>query len=56
GKHIAPKSKALISEKAIQKRLSAQSIVQTEMLMAARAGATGKLTIMSKVAKEGKDK
>ncbi|KAJ3155199.1 hypothetical protein HDU89_007390 [Geranomyces variabilis] len=45
GKFIAPKAKALITQKNLQKKLSARSIVQTERLMAARAGATGKLNM-----------
>ncbi|KAJ3149517.1 hypothetical protein HDU86_006922 [Geranomyces michiganensis] len=45
GKYIAPKVKQLITQKNLQKKLSARSIVQTERLMAARAGATGKLNM-----------
>ncbi|KAI8825893.1 uncharacterized protein EV422DRAFT_514598 [Fimicolochytrium jonesii] len=54
GKAIAPKHRALISQKTLQKKLSAKSIVQTERLMAARAGATGKLTIMKKLGEQAK--
>ncbi|KAJ3051426.1 hypothetical protein HK097_007546 [Rhizophlyctis rosea] len=50
GKHIAPKKRALVTQKNLQKKLSAKSISQTEKLMAARAGATGKLTIMKGIA------
>ncbi|KAI9093034.1 hypothetical protein DFS34DRAFT_631369 [Phlyctochytrium arcticum] len=54
GKFIAPKAKSLITQKNLQKKLSARSIVQTESLMAARAGATGKLTIMKSLANKAK--
>ncbi|TPX71538.1 hypothetical protein SpCBS45565_g01001 [Spizellomyces sp. 'palustris'] len=54
GKYIAPKSKTLITQKNLQKKLAAKAIVQTEQLMAARAGATGKLTIMKSVAQKAK--
>lgn len=50
GIRIAPKTSALISQKKMQKKLSSRNITHTESLMAARAGATGKLTIMKGVA------
>ncbi|KAJ3297205.1 hypothetical protein HK104_000722 [Borealophlyctis nickersoniae] len=54
GKYVAPKKQALISQKSLSKKLAARSITQTEKLMAARAGATGKLTIMKPVAEQAK--
>ncbi|KAJ3044477.1 hypothetical protein HDV00_001904 [Rhizophlyctis rosea] len=50
GKYIAPKSRKLITQKNLQKKLSSGSIAATEKIMAARAGATGKLTIMKGLA------
>ncbi|TPX58624.1 hypothetical protein PhCBS80983_g03003 [Powellomyces hirtus] len=54
GKYIAPKVRSLVNQKTLQKKLSARSIVQTERLMAARAGATGKLTIMKTLGEKAK--
>ncbi|KAJ3015657.1 hypothetical protein HKX48_004446 [Thoreauomyces humboldtii] len=54
GKYIAPKARNLVTHKNLQKKLSARSIVQTERLMAARAGATGKLTIMKTLGEKAK--
>jgi Protein of unknown function (DUF2462) len=64
GIRIAPKDAGLIAQKRMQKRLSSRNIAHTESVMAAKAGATGKLTIMKKIAdskleqirKESKDK
>ncbi|KAJ3289535.1 hypothetical protein HDU76_007518, partial [Blyttiomyces sp. JEL0837] len=48
--HIAPKKANLAKQVKLQKKLSAQTIQDTERQMAAKAGATGKLTIMKGVA------
>ncbi|KAL2919272.1 hypothetical protein HK105_200915 [Polyrhizophydium stewartii] len=56
GRRIAPKSATVIEHKKMQKKLTAASIVATESLMAARAGATGKLTIMKSVAEKAQEK
>jgi hypothetical protein len=55
GIRINPKKAVLIKEKAIQKKLSARNIQNTERQMAVKAGQTGKLTIMKRVADEAKD-
>ncbi|KAG9320350.1 hypothetical protein KVV02_002083 [Mortierella alpina] len=49
----APKSNVLIKQKSTQKRLSAQINKNIETVMATRAGATGKLTIMKGLADAG---
>ncbi|KAJ3261330.1 hypothetical protein HK103_005938 [Boothiomyces macroporosus] len=56
----APKSQALQKEIAMQKKLSARNIQNTEKQMSVKAASTGKLTIMKsiadKAAKETTDK
>ncbi|KAG0371375.1 hypothetical protein BC939DRAFT_449709 [Gamsiella multidivaricata] len=49
----APKSNVLIKQKSTQKKLSAQINKNIETVMATRAGATGKLTIMKGLADAG---
>jgi hypothetical protein len=49
GIRIAPKNTGLIAQKKIQRKLASRNISHTESIMAGRAGATGKLTIMKKV-------
>ncbi|KAK3827440.1 MAG: hypothetical protein J3Q66DRAFT_320270 [Benniella sp.] len=49
----APKSDVLIKQKSTQKKLSAQINKNIETVMATRAGATGKLTIMKSLADAG---
>ncbi|KAF8926141.1 hypothetical protein CPB97_004872 [Podila verticillata] len=49
----APKSNVLIKQKTTQKKLSAQINKNIETVMATRAGATGKLTIMKGLADAG---
>ncbi|KAF9081002.1 hypothetical protein BGX29_009442 [Mortierella sp. GBA35] len=49
----APKSNVLIKQKSTQKKLSAQINKNIETVMATRAGATGKLTIMKSLADAG---
>ncbi|KAG9067721.1 hypothetical protein KI688_011308 [Linnemannia hyalina] len=49
----APKSNMLIKQKSTQQRLSAQINKNIETVMATRAGATGKLTIMKSLADAG---
>ena len=56
GIRIAPKDKGLAKKKAMQKKLTSRNMVHTETLMAARAGATGKLTIMKKAADKALEK
>ncbi|KAF9920574.1 hypothetical protein FBU30_009564 [Linnemannia zychae] len=50
---FAPKSNVLIKQKSTQKKLSAQINKNIETVMATRAGATGKLTIMKSLADAG---
>ncbi|KAF9969452.1 hypothetical protein BGZ73_008196 [Actinomortierella ambigua] len=50
---VAPKKNVLVKQLATQKKLSAQINKNIETVIAARAGATGKLTIMKKVADAG---
>ncbi|KAF9164268.1 hypothetical protein DFQ27_000330 [Actinomortierella ambigua] len=50
---IAPKKSVLVKQAATQKKLSTQINKNIENVIAARAGATGKLTIMKKVADAG---
>lgn len=50
GVRKAPKSQNLQKEKAMQKKLSARNIQNTEAQMALKAGSTGKLTIMKPIA------
>lgn len=47
---IAPKNQTLIQQKKLQKKLSTSINDNIERTMASRAGATGKLTIMRKLA------
>ncbi|KAG0044278.1 hypothetical protein BGZ83_010479 [Gryganskiella cystojenkinii] len=49
----APKNNVLIKQKSTQKKLSAQINKNIETVMATRAGATGKLTIMKGLADAG---
>ncbi|KAF9135402.1 hypothetical protein BGW39_003199 [Mortierella sp. 14UC] len=49
----APKSNVLIKQKSTQKKLSAQINKNIETVMATRAGATGKLTMMKSLADAG---
>ncbi|KAF9941730.1 hypothetical protein BGZ65_001738 [Modicella reniformis] len=49
----APKNNVLIKQKTTQKKLSAQINKNIETVMATRAGATGKLTIMKSLADAG---
>ncbi|KAG0246753.1 hypothetical protein BG011_002356 [Mortierella polycephala] len=49
----APKHNVLIKQKTTQKKLSAQINKNIETVMATRAGATGKLTIMKSLADAG---
>ncbi|KAG0253938.1 hypothetical protein BGZ95_006174, partial [Linnemannia exigua] len=49
----APKHNVLIKQKSTQKKLSAQINKNIETVMATRAGATGKLTIMKSLADAG---
>ncbi|EGF81295.1 hypothetical protein BATDEDRAFT_87545 [Batrachochytrium dendrobatidis JAM81] len=56
GKRVAPKSAGIIKQKSIQKKLASANIKNTESLMAVRAGATGKLTILKDVAEKGQEK
>ncbi|KAG0234922.1 hypothetical protein B0O80DRAFT_426243 [Mortierella sp. GBAus27b] len=49
----APKKNVLIKQKSTQKKLSAQINKNIETVMATRAGATGKLTIMKGLADAG---
>ncbi|KAG0228877.1 hypothetical protein BGW42_001887 [Actinomortierella wolfii] len=53
GRSVAPKKSSLVKQRATQKKLTAQINKNIETVMAARAGATGKLTIMKKVAEAG---
>ncbi|KAG0348021.1 hypothetical protein BG004_006315 [Podila humilis] len=53
GKSYAPKNNVLIKQKSTQKKLSAQINKNIETVMATRAGATGKLTIMKGLADAG---
>lgn len=53
GKIAAPKKKALVKQQNLQKKLQGKSIQSIEQIMAAKAGAVGKLTIMKKVGEEG---
>eukprot|EP00842_Homolaphlyctis_polyrhiza_P000952 jgi/Hompol1/1858/HPOL_005755-RA len=55
GKNIAPKDTALIRKKKLQQKLRANSITNLESTMAAKAGSTGKLTIMRSVADSAKE-
>ncbi|KAJ3169067.1 hypothetical protein HK101_011508 [Irineochytrium annulatum] len=50
GTTIAPKKANLTKQLALKKKLTAGTINETERQMAARAGTTGKLTIMKKTA------
>ncbi|KAJ3217799.1 hypothetical protein HDU67_007216 [Dinochytrium kinnereticum] len=50
GTKIAPKKAQLVRQLQMKKKLTASTIVATERQMAAKAGATGKLTIMRDVA------
>jgi hypothetical protein len=60
GKKATPKSHLLLKEREMQRKLSAKNIQNTEAQMAAKAGQTGKLTIMKSIAdkaiKESKKK
>ncbi|KAI9353865.1 hypothetical protein BDR26DRAFT_849370, partial [Obelidium mucronatum] len=53
GVAIAPKKAALIKNRALRKKLTAGATTDTERQMAAKAGSTGKLTIMKSVADKG---
>ncbi|KAI8844088.1 hypothetical protein HDU81_007022 [Chytriomyces hyalinus] len=53
GTAIAPKNLALVRQKALTKKLSAGTMTDTERQMAAKAGSTGKLTIMRPIADRG---
>ncbi|KAI8849070.1 hypothetical protein BC829DRAFT_392794 [Chytridium lagenaria] len=50
GTKIAPKKATLQKQLTMKKKLAATAIVQTERQIAAKAGSTGKLTIMRNVA------
>lgn len=56
GIRIAPKDSHLVLQKKMQKKLASRNIANTESLMAARAEATGKLTIMKKVGEAALEK
>ncbi|KAI8905048.1 hypothetical protein EDD86DRAFT_212130 [Gorgonomyces haynaldii] len=56
GIKIAPKNQKEATKRSLQKKLSSKTIVHTETLMAARAGATGKLTIMKNTADKALEK
>ena len=51
-KNIVPKSKQKNSSYKITKKLVGQSIAQTEQLLAPKAAATGKLTILKSMVKK----
>ncbi|KAJ3116609.1 hypothetical protein HK100_001013 [Physocladia obscura] len=53
GTSIAPKKSALVKNLSLRKKLTAGAIVDTERQMAAKAGSTGKLTIMKATAEKG---
>lgn len=50
GMRVAPKSQGAQKEKAMQKKLSARNIQNTEIQMSVKAASTGKLTIMKGIA------
>lgn len=51
-KSIAPKSKSKMTSFKLNKKLVGQSIAQTEQLLAPKAAATGKLTILKSIVKK----
>ncbi|KAI8615948.1 hypothetical protein BC830DRAFT_1168178 [Chytriomyces sp. MP71] len=53
GVAIAPKKAALVRQTALRKKLTAGATTETERQMAAKAGSTGKLTIMKPIADRG---
>ncbi|KAJ3001167.1 UNVERIFIED_CONTAM: hypothetical protein HDU68_007010 [Siphonaria sp. JEL0065] len=53
GVAIAPKKAALIRNRSFRKKLTAGATTDTERQMAAKAGSTGKLTIMKSVGEKG---
>ncbi|KAI8982637.1 hypothetical protein BDB01DRAFT_851123 [Pilobolus umbonatus] len=55
GRVIAPKQPALVRQRALDKRLTAQINKNIEKQMSVKANAVGKLTIMKKVAEEKVD-
>ncbi|KAI9202520.1 uncharacterized protein BJ171DRAFT_513333 [Polychytrium aggregatum] len=54
GVAIAPKKAQIAKQRALTKKLTGVQIQKTEKLLAAKAGAVGKLTIMKPVAQEAK--
>jgi hypothetical protein len=51
-KSIAPKKKSKMTSFKLNKKLVGQSIIQTEQLLAPKAAATGKLTILKALVKK----